>query len=97
MIERNYFTIEISWRAIKIAVVTLISILVIFGAITIARGSVGISTKMSASVAGWFKTYRIDNENLSITTNMTVWVNGTQFVKCEGNKDLVNNELGLSF
>lgn len=87
--KRNYFTIEISLRAIKITGVVIVSLFLVFGSLAYAYGKVN----MSATVAGWFNTKQIDNVNLSVSTNMKVWVNGRQFVQCEANKDLFRAEL----
>ena len=37
--------------------------------------------KMIARVNGWYKVSEVDNENLSVSTNMNVWVNGREFVR----------------
>lgn len=81
----DHIIIKVSKRKIKIIGIILVSLIVLFTSLTYAYGKIN----MSAAVAGWFATEQIDNTNLSITTNMTVWVNGTQFVKCEANKNLI--------
>lgn len=46
----------------------------------IATGQV----KMTATVPGWYEIERLDNENLLIKSNMQVWVNGREFIRCDG-------------
>jgi hypothetical protein len=38
--------------------------------------------RMSATVPGWYDVIEIDNENLLLKTNMQVWVNGREFIRC---------------
>ncbi len=38
---------------------------------------------MTATVPGWYETARIDNTNLLVKTNMRVWVNGREFIRCD--------------
>ena len=39
--------------------------------------------KMTATVAGWYEVEEIDNENIHLKTNMKVWVNGREFIRCD--------------
>ncbi len=39
--------------------------------------------KMTATVAGWYDVVEIDNENIHVKTNMKVWVNGREFIRCD--------------
>ena len=39
--------------------------------------------KMTATVPGWYEIEEIDNENIHIKTNMKVWVNGREFIRCD--------------
>jgi hypothetical protein len=66
----------------------VISLLLIFGSLAYAYGGV----EMSVTVGGWFNTRQIDSTNLAVSTNMVVWVNGTQFVTCSENKNLVRSD-----
>lgn len=93
MRSANFIIIKVSIRKIKIIVIILVSLIALFTSLTYVYGKVN----MSATVAGWFKTNQIDNKNLSVTTNMTVWVNGRQFVKCEANKNLIREGLYNSY
>ena len=38
--------------------------------------------KMTATVPGWYDVTEIDNVNLLLKTNMKVWVNGREFIRC---------------
>ena len=39
--------------------------------------------KMTATVAGWYDVEEIDNTNIHVKTNMKVWVNGREFIRCD--------------
>ena len=39
--------------------------------------------KMTATVPGWYDVEEIDNTNILIKTNMKVWVNGREFIRCD--------------
>lgn len=85
--------IAINRRKLRYFGILIISLFLIFGTIAYAYGQVN----MSAAVAGWFQTKQIDNENLSVTTNMNVYVNGRQYVRCAENDNLVKNDIDLAF
>lgn len=89
----DFIIIKASKRKIKIIGIILVSLIVLLTSLTYAYGKIN----MSAAVAGWFTTEQIDNTNLSITTNMTVWVNGTQFIKCENYKNLNAEDIYNSY
>jgi len=44
--------------------------------------SAGTQVKMTASVNGWYDILRIDNKNILVKTNMKVWVNDKEFIRC---------------
>ena len=39
--------------------------------------------KMTATVPGWYDVIEMDNANLLLKTNMKVWVNGREFIRCD--------------
>jgi hypothetical protein len=45
--------------------------------------SVGGQVKMTATVPGWYDVVEIDNANILVKTNMKVWVNGREFIRCD--------------
>lgn len=79
--NRSDFTITIRWRMLRLMGIIGLSIFLTFGCLAYAYGQ-AIQTTVGATVVGWFKTEQIDNSNLSLATNMNVWVNGRQFVIC---------------
>jgi hypothetical protein len=48
---------------------------------------------MTATVPGWYEIERLDNANLLLKTNMQVWVNGREFIRCD---DCEQDTLGSS-
>lgn len=79
--NRPDLTITISRRALRFTGVICLSILLLLSSLTYAYGQAS-QIKVQATVAGWFKAERIDNENVGLATNMDVWVNGRQFMIC---------------
>ena len=45
--------------------------------------SANARVKMTATVPGWYDVEEIDNTNILIKTNMKVWVNGREFIRCD--------------
>jgi hypothetical protein len=94
--DRRTITITVSRRTLKIAGVIFFSIILIFGTLTYAYGQVS-RVNVIATVSGWFKAEQVDNETVSLATNMNVWVNGRQFVVCRDPDQPVNMILVPSY
>ncbi len=52
-------------------------------AANLEQSSQAAQVKMTATVAGWYEVEEIDNENIHVKTNMKVWVNGREFIRCD--------------
>lgn len=94
--DRRNITITVSRRTLKIAGVILFSVILIFSTLTYAYGQIG-QVNVIATVSGWFKAEQVDNETVSLATNMNVWVNGRQFVVCKDPDQPVNTVLMPNF
>ena len=93
MENEDAIIITLSRRKLRITGVVVVSLVLFFSTLAYAYGQVN----MSATIAGWFETKQLDNENLSVTTNMNVFVNGRQYVRCTENDNLVRNDIDLAF
>ena len=49
--------------------------------------------RMTATVPGWYDVVELDNANLLIKTNMQVWVNGREFIRCDDCDQEINPDL----
>lgn len=94
--DRPDLTINISRRALKIAGVICVSLILTFGTLSYAYGQFD-QVSVRASVAGWFKVKQFDNEKIGLVTNMDVWVNGRQFVVCASPDQPLNTALVPSY
>jgi hypothetical protein len=92
MERSNHITININLRVLKIFAQIFTAIIFAIGTITMAyaQTDAGERVQVLATVAGWFNVRQINPQNIAISTNMAVWVNGTKFIKCANETQPVN-------